>query len=298
MRKLLFILLSGLAMITGCSKQENAAPENTTPVVYTVNYPLAFFAERIAGDRMEIVFPEMEGDPAFWSPPAEEIAAYQQADLILLNGAGYARWVQQVSLPPAKLINTSKACSDQYIFIDGAAAHSHGGGEKHAHGEIAFTTWLDPQLALQQADAIRDVFSIRWSEYAAEFDTNFELLEQELNDLDAALKTAFATLNGAPLVGSHPVYQYLTRRYSLNLQSVHWEPDALPDPTMVRNLDDLLETHAAKIMLWEGEPLEAVKLIAEKKGLQTLVFDPCGNRPEEGDYFSVMQANLKNVEMR
>ena len=297
MNKRIVMMLMGAITLLGCSKQENTNPENATPLVYTVNYPLAFFAERIAGDRVEIVFPEMEGDPAFWNPPAEQIAAYQQADMILLNGAGYARWVQQASLPPAKLINTSKACSDQYIFIDGAAAHSHGGGEKHAHGEPAFTIWLDPQLALQQADAIRDVFSIRWSEHAAEFDTNFEILEQDLNDLDAALKTAFAALNGAPLVGSHPVYQYLARRYSLNLKSVHWEPDALPDQAMVRNLDDLLEAHAAKIMLWEGEPLEAIELMVEEKGLQTLVFDPCGNRPEEGDYFSIMQTNLKNVKM-
>ncbi len=61
------------------------------PIVYTVNYPLYYFASRIAGDAAEVVFPVPEDvDPAFWMPGTEEIAAFQKADLILLNGAGYA----------------------------------------------------------------------------------------------------------------------------------------------------------------------------------------------------------------
>lgn len=298
MKKLIGILISGLLITTGCSKQENAVTRNTTPVVYTVNYPLAYFAERIAGGQIEIKFPKMEGDPAFWNPAAEQIAAYQKADLILLNGAGYAKWVQQVSLPPAKLIDTSKAFKDQYIAIGGATSHSHGAGEKHVHGKIAFTTWLDPQQAIQQAAAIRDVFSVQWQEHAPEFETNFQAFKKELHELDAQFKSSFSALSNEPLIGSHPVYQYLTRRYGLNMKSVHWEPDQLPDQSMERELDDILEAHPAKIMLWEGTPLPTIEQLVEKKGLQARVFDPCGNRPDQGDYLTVMKENLKNVNLR
>ncbi|VGO23438.1 metal ABC transporter solute-binding protein, Zn/Mn family [Pontiella sulfatireligans] len=117
MNKRVFMMLLGAVVVAGCSTQESAVPENAAPVVYTVNYPLAYFAERIACDAVEVVFPEMEGDPAFWSPVAEQIAADQKADLILLNGAGYAKWVQQVSLPPAKLIDTSKGFRNQFTVI-------------------------------------------------------------------------------------------------------------------------------------------------------------------------------------
>ena len=68
--------------------------------VYTVNYPLAYFAERIGGDQVEVVFtapPDV--DPAYWVPDQKTITAYQQADLILLNGANYAKWISKVSLP-------------------------------------------------------------------------------------------------------------------------------------------------------------------------------------------------------
>ena len=44
-----------------------------------------------------MVFPTpSEGDPAFWQPDAQAVATFQQADLILLNGAGYTLWVNRL----------------------------------------------------------------------------------------------------------------------------------------------------------------------------------------------------------
>ena len=40
-----------------------------------------------------------ENDPAFWKPDDAAIARFQTADLILRNGAGYAKWMKTVSLP-------------------------------------------------------------------------------------------------------------------------------------------------------------------------------------------------------
>ena len=43
--------------------------------VYVVNYPLAYFAERIGGDRVDVRFPAPpDVDPAFWQPDVETIA--------------------------------------------------------------------------------------------------------------------------------------------------------------------------------------------------------------------------------
>ncbi|RLA05886.1 MAG: zinc ABC transporter substrate-binding protein, partial [Gammaproteobacteria bacterium] len=64
----------------------------------TVNYPLAYFAERIGGEQVEVGFPvPADVDPAFWSPAADAVAAYQAADVIILNGATYAKWVPKVT---------------------------------------------------------------------------------------------------------------------------------------------------------------------------------------------------------
>ena len=57
--------------------------------VYVVNYPLKDFAERLGGDHVRVAFPvPADVDPAHWNPDLVDIAAFQTADLILLNGAG------------------------------------------------------------------------------------------------------------------------------------------------------------------------------------------------------------------
>ncbi|NJN46252.1 MAG: hypothetical protein HC808_06995 [Candidatus Competibacteraceae bacterium] len=44
--------------------------------VYTVNYPLAYFAERIAGEQAEVVFPAPAGrDPAFGNQQSLPLAS-------------------------------------------------------------------------------------------------------------------------------------------------------------------------------------------------------------------------------
>jgi zinc transport system substrate-binding protein len=121
------------------------------------NYPLKYFSDRIGGDKVTVEFPiPADIDPAFWQPDSNIISQLQQGDLIFLNGATYEKWLETVSLPESNLINTSSKFQDQYIPIKSAITHSHGPGGEHSHTGTAFTTWLNLQFALQQAQSIRD----------------------------------------------------------------------------------------------------------------------------------------------
>ena len=125
--------------------------------VYVVNYPLKYFAERIGGPHVTVTLPApADEDPVYWTPGIADISAYQKADLILLNGAGYAKWVDKVSLPRSKTVDTSRRFKDQYITVKETMTHSHGAEGEHAHEGLAFTTWLDLSLATNQAEAIVD----------------------------------------------------------------------------------------------------------------------------------------------
>jgi zinc transport system substrate-binding protein len=117
-----------------------------------------------------------------------------------------------------------------------------------------------------------------------------------LIDIDSRLAAAAENLGNQPLIFSHPVYQYLIHRYGLNGVEIHWEPDVAPDGHAWGHLEEKLKTHPAKVMLWEGQPLEATVRALQKRGISSLVFDPCGNRPEEGDYLTVMAANAVALE--
>ena len=265
-------------------------------VVYAVNYPLQYFAQRIAGDHAEVVLPVPPAvDPASWQPDAAAIAGFQRADLILLNGAGYAKWVNRVSLPNRKLVDTSVGFRDRYLKAEGGVTHSHGREGEHSHAGTAFTTWLDFRQAVEQARAIRDALSRLLPAQRDTFGDNFEALERDLRDLDARLQAIFARDPAKPLFASHPVYQYLARRYSLNLESMLWEPDAVPPQSEWQALIDLRKEHPATWMLWEGDPAPENRERLQQLGVQSTVFDPCGNRPAVGDFRSMMADNVANL---
>jgi zinc transport system substrate-binding protein len=292
------LLLTG----SGCSRDEERPGEGTAPesrpTVYAVNYPLAYFAERIGGDFVTIEFPAPpDVDPAFWNPEPEVVARYQDGDLILLNGAAYAKWTDKVSLPASTLVPTSASFDDRLILVEGALTHSHGPGGEHAHEGTAFTTWLDPNLAIEHAEAIRAALEGQWPEQAPRFQQGFDGLRQDLQDLDRRLEATTARYPGIPLLASHPVYQYLARRYDLNLRSVQWEPDELPGQADWLDLSRITRSHSASWMLWEANPLPETTERLRQRGVESVVFDQCGNRPAEGDYLTVMEQNIRNLDL-
>jgi zinc transport system substrate-binding protein len=264
--------------------------------VYVVNYPLQYFAERIAGEHAIVVFPVPDDvDPAYWMPDAKTIADYQQADLILLNGANYAKWTEKVTLPRSKMVDTSRKFKDQYIHAQEIQTHSHGPGGEHAHESLAFTTWLDLRLAAKQAKVIADALSRKRPDLKNSFDQNYAALEKDLMALDRDIKTLVAKNQAQPLMASHPVYDYLARGYGLNMRSVHWEPDEIPSGHQIMELKNILKEHPAKWMIWEGDPDKASVEQLKSTGVKSLVFDPCGNMPEKGDFLSVMRQNVENL---
>jgi len=298
------LLLLATIFAGGCAQkgrdsslnERTPSPEHRKPVVYTVNYPLSYFAERIGGPGIEVVFPTpADLDPAFWMPQAEEVLRYQSADLILLNGADYAKWVRRATLPPEKLVDTSASFADSFLVIPNAITHSHGPSGKHSHAGTVFTTWIDFTQASRQAGAIYDAFLAHDFADSLLLRRNLEALQDELRDLDSSLRSITQKLSGQTLFASHPIFQYFARRYGLHLVAVLWEPSEYPAQEQWDHLAALQKKHAESWMIWEKEPLPASRQKLLQMGIKSVVFDPCANRPSDGDFLSVMRANLENL---
>ncbi|MFC1834513.1 metal ABC transporter substrate-binding protein [Thermodesulfobacteriota bacterium] len=264
--------------------------------VYVVNYPLKYFAERIAGDRAKVVFPcPADEDPAFWVPGIQTIMGYQSADLILLNGAKYTKWVDKVSLPRARVVDTSAELGGRLIKLKGTVTHTHGPEGKHAHEGIAFTTWLDLDLASKQAAAVFKSLLRKRPEHRTLFRTNHAGLDKNLEALDRDVQAVVSKDPSRPLLASHPVYQYFAKRYGLNIRSLHWEPHQVPGEQQWQELREVLKHHPAKWMIWEGQPIKETVDKLQSLGIESLVFDPCGNVPDKGDFLTVMRENVRNL---
>jgi len=293
-----------LAAMANCRSSAETNKEKAThagkispPQVYVVNYPLQYFAARMAGDAAEVVFPPPpDEDPAFWKPDVATIAAFQQADLILRNGASYARWADYATLPASKVVDTSSGFRDRYIAMEDAVQHAHGPNGEHAPAGTAFTTWLDPTLAARQVEAIRVCLVTLLPEKTAELNRNCENLISDLHALDARLQRIVKGHHERPLLTSAPVYQYFARRYQLNLKSMHWDPDEPPSDSQWSELDGLLEVHPAKWMIWEAPPQGETEEGLHRRGVSCIVFYPCGNSPPDGDYLQTMKDNIERLQ--
>jgi len=94
---------------------------------------------------------------------------------------------------------------------------------------------------------------------------------------------------------SHPVYQYFQRRYGLDLKSVMWEADEYPSEALWSEFERGLKEHPAQWMIWEGEPNPTTVRRLESMGVNSLVFNPCANVPEHGDFMQVMRGNIEDL---
>jgi zinc transport system substrate-binding protein len=193
-------------------------------------------------------------------------------------------------------VDTSAGFRDHYSHKERSLTHSHGREGDHSHAGTAFTTWLDFTLAVEQARVVAAALSRQQPGSKDVFARNLASLEKDLLDLDRRVQEIVAMNPDRQLLASHPVYQYFRHRYGLNLKSVMWEPDAMPNEMQWSELVRMLTGHPADWMIWEGEPaLESVTRLSGM-GIDSLVFDPCGNRPPAGNFLSVMQQNMQNLE--
>ncbi|MEH6634174.1 MAG: metal ABC transporter substrate-binding protein [Halioglobus sp.] len=296
---LLILTLALAACGQGVSTPPDSNSEGTgqRPLeIYTVNYPLAWGAKQLLGGAGQVRFPvPADIDPAFWQPDLNEVVAFQQADMILLNGANYARWMSRVSLPDNRLVDSSRDFADRLIAVDTGPVHSHGPAGDHSHGGMAFTVWLDLDLYQRQLQTIATTVKSKLPQQANSIAARESELIDKITEMDKALMALGREFNGAPILYSHPVYQYFGRRYQFNGRAMHWEPDQLPQQSDWSELHALLEHHRAAVMLWEDDPMPETRAALKALGVEVVVFRPMGKRPKEGDFLSGMTANIDRL---
>ena len=236
-------------------------------------------------------------DPAFWEPSATQINEIQSADLIIRNGAQYEKWSSYATLPRARTVLSLPPGSDLIIRRTDTPAHRHGPEGAHAHGDVAFTTWLDPTIAQMQAQAVHEAMSRTWPEFETQFRRNAERLQQMLKEVDQQLETAGNWLAGAPLLASHPVYQYLERRLNWSMTSFLFEPDKLLSADEWVELEQMVETTGAKIMVWEAMPLEETRHRLRQLDVEIIVFET-GAGKSDVNFLEVMRNNITRLSRR
>ncbi|ABD56028.1 metal ABC transporter substrate-binding protein [Jannaschia sp. CCS1] len=263
--------------------------------IAAVNYPLAYFAERLAGDLADVTFDvPSDVDPSFWRPGITDITAIQSADLILLNGAGFADWTARTTLPRSRTVMTSAAFEDAFITTE-TVTHSHGEGGQHSHTGVANYLWLDFAQAGLQAEAIAAAMTRRMADNSAEIAENLQTLQLDLAALGTTARDIGAAADGIAMIASHPRYQYLARAYGFDIEALDWDAQDPVTDEQWAALEAMIDETDARVFIWEAEPNAAALARVEALGLVNVVFPPLANRPDEGDFVTALSGSLARL---
>ncbi len=300
----LAIGLTLLFTLPCCGEPEPQAPpamSGPQPRIMTSFYPLTWLAERLSVPEIEVVCPlPGDADPALWQPGRDDLRAFQQAGLVLINGANFEQWVHAASLPPSRLVDSSAAFQDQFLRYSGVT-HSHGGGAQHTHEGVDGHTWMDPLLLLAQAEAVRDAVVRTWPDHADAVNTAFTSLRSDLQALDQRWSKLAARLRQLRLFSNHPAYRYVARRYQLPMTDFDLDPSAPLNEDAITALREALAQGEGPALIWWEQPPSAAneQRLQQELDLHSVWVSPCESPPQEpsgSDFLRVMNANLLRLE--
>ncbi len=190
-------------------------------------YPLYEFASKIVGDRAEVSSLVPAGaEPHDWELTAEDVSRGRAADMLIINGAGFERWVND--LEAKFIVNTSEGIEFNYEEENEAGTaneHGHEGNGVNPH------IWLDPMLAKHQVDKIRDAMTRSDPANADYYNQNAVRFTTELDSLDAFIRSELASCDKLDFIAFHDAFIYFSERYGLmqhSIQGVSPEGEILP----------------------------------------------------------------------
>lgn len=299
-------MLAVAICLTGCKNQKNserfeAEQVEQTKRIVTESYALQYFAKRIAGESYEVEFPaENAGSPKDWSPKVADVAAIQKADLIVINGPGaeYGKWLTRVTLPASKICNTCEGFElKEYIQVnDYQIVHSHGPEGEHSHPYFVAFPWLDPNIAVKQAEAVRDVLVKTYPQDKDKFESNFEELRDDLEKCASQVKKLDKNVQ---VVTVNPNSKYLMRFLGVNDSHLLWfSTDEFPDPKSAGSqLKLILEKSNAEFIVCSPDMIteltEIVASLNHDTEIQILSIELLDRPPSNGDFISGLKSNIK-----
>jgi zinc transport system substrate-binding protein len=216
-------ILIRLAMIvtaqTGRPAQQGREEQEKITAIASF-YPLYEFASRIVGDRAEVSSLVPAGiEPHDWEPTAEDISRGHLADVLVINGAGFERWADDMK---AKVIaDTSEGIEFDY------KEEEEPGDEDHGHGGAAVVVgvnphiWLDPMLAKHQIAKIHNVMARSELANADYYNQNADRFSAELDSLDAFIRSELANCDKSDFIAFHDAFTHFSERYGLRQHSIH-----------------------------------------------------------------------------
>lgn len=270
-KKYLGLLLAGVLVFSACGNENNkknkdqgsqvsvsdtetgTKKEEERKLVYTSFYPIYDLTKQIAGDKMDVEnLGSLETEAHDWEASAKDLAKLNDADLLIVNGAGMEGWLDSVAQSSkVEILDTTEGLyllepdhddhdhedldhdhededmdedhdhedmdEDDQDHEDMDEDHDYGEDHDHDHhhGQYDPHTWLSPVNGKEQAQVIAHKLGEIDPANEEYYQENYEKLAKELDDLIKEYKEKFASKDDDEFVVPHEAFGYLTRDFDL-----------------------------------------------------------------------------------
>ena len=288
------LAIIAVAALAGCGGSGDDAGSDGRQTVVAAFYPLAWAAERIGGDAVEVTNLTPPGaEPHDIELSARDVERIRDADLVVYLGQGFQPGVEEAA---EDVGGETLDVLEGQTLRPASAGHGHEDEETASESEEDDEGGLDPHVWLDPARfaAIVERLGV---ELGAE-DRATELAG-DLRALDRELRRALTTCDRREIVTSHAAFGYLAGRYDLEqIPITGLEPEAEPSAQELERVVEEVREHGATTVFFETlvSPRLA-ETVARESGADTAVLNPIEGLTEEqlaegADYLSVMRDNL------
>ncbi|QBP40590.1 metal ABC transporter solute-binding protein, Zn/Mn family [Paenisporosarcina antarctica] len=327
-----FFLLSLVAVLVlftaACGDNNLVTSESTSDsktkdalTIYTTVYPLAYFTERIGGDKVNVksVYPAGANEHTF-DPTQQDMMALADADLFFYIGLGLEGFVENAKKTLAKqdvtMVATADAVSDQELAIsegleedtheedaheeDAHEAESH---DDHEHGAIDPHLWISPKISVSLASSIKDSLIKKDPENEVTYLENYEALVEELEQLDTDFKEMTNASKNKTFFVSHSAFGYLAGTYGLEQVAVAGlnSQDEPSQKELTKIVEIAKDKNIKTILFEQNVSSNLTKVIQNELGADSLTMHNLGVLTQQDidnkeTYFTLMNHNLETLE--
>jgi zinc transport system substrate-binding protein len=285
------VALVAAALIAGLSACR-LPTSSDRPTVVAGFYPLYFVAERVAGRYNDVA----DLTPPGVEPHEYELTVRQVAQIDLARVGIYEQGVA-----PSVDQAMSNDSPDHQLDVTSVVPLAD------ATGSVEQTTnakdphfWQDPTLLAKVTDAFATTMAKADPAHASYYRAQGRRLVHQLDALDREYSQALASCRTRTLVVSHDAFEYLGRRYDLDVLPIAGiEPDAEPSLSRLHDLASIVQDRPITTIFFEtlASP-DLARSLASDTGLQTAVLDPIeglSSTDPHATYLTLMRQNLAAI---
>ena len=139
------------ALLMSCGQGVNACQQHGSTVAGH-NASMARMVEAVVGQPVDQLIPDGM-DAKEWTPSELQLVQMSESFLIS-NGRGFEAKLRRYDLPRTSWLRSANVLAEPPVLHD-VVEHQHGPEGSHSHGVVDGHTWVDPQTAGKQLEAIR-----------------------------------------------------------------------------------------------------------------------------------------------